>query len=291
MTHDSPFARVVRVPRTGSTNDDLRAAAAADPDSWPHLSVLVADHQDAGKGRAGRTWVTPPGSALTASVLLRTEVPRERLGWVPLLAGLAVQRACERLLAGVAAAGGAAGSAGAAAVGATSGARTGVKWPNDVLALGVGTADVERWGRDRKLAGILAEVLPGGRGSAVVLGIGLNVAQAELPVPWATSLRLLGADVDPAGALDAVGAELVPLLDGWLAAGGDADVSGVRDRVRQVCVTLGRRVRAEQPGGGGPEGRAVDLDADGRLLVDTGAGVEAVAAGDVWHVRTEPAAD
>ncbi|GAA3509790.1 biotin--[acetyl-CoA-carboxylase] ligase [Georgenia daeguensis] len=281
MTDDSPFARVVRVPRTGSTNEDLRAAAAVDLGSWPHLSVLVADHQDAGRGRAGRTWVTPPGTALTASVLLRTEVPRERLGWVPLLAGLAVQRACERLLTG----------AGAGA-GAASGVRTGVKWPNDVLALGVGTADVERWGRDRKLAGILAEVMPGGgRASAVVVGIGLNVAQTELPVPWATSLRLLGADVDPAAALEAVGAELAPLLDAWEAAGGDADASGLHARVRETCVTLGRRVRAEQAGGGGPAGRAVDLDADGRLLIDTGDAVEAVAAGDVWHVRTEPTAD
>ena len=291
VTHDSPFSRVARVPRTGSTNDDLRAAAAADPDSWPHLSVLVADHQDAGRGRAGRTWVTPPGTALTASVLLRAEVPAERLGWVPLLAGLAVQRACERLLTGAAAGAGAVGGA-VGGAGDAGGARTGVKWPNDVLALGVGTADVERWGRDRKLAGILAEVLPGGgRASAVVVGIGLNVAQTELPVPWATSLRLLGADVDPAGALEAVGTELVPLLDGWVSAGGDADVSGLRAGVREACVTLGRRVRAEQPGGGGPEGRAVDLDGDGRLLIDTGGAVEAVAAGDVWHVRTEPTAD
>jgi BirA family transcriptional regulator, biotin operon repressor / biotin---[acetyl-CoA-carboxylase] ligase len=277
----SPFSRVVRVPRTGSTNDDLRAAAAAEPDNWPHLSVLVADRQDAGRGRAGRTWVTPPGTALTASVLLRTHVPAERLGWVPLLAGLAVQRACERLLVGRPGAGGA---------GSEGEPRTGVKWPNDVLALGVGADDVEGWGRDRKVAGILTEVLPG-RPPAVVVGIGLNVAQAELPVPWATSLRLLGADVDPARALEAVGAELAPLVDAWDAAGGDVDAAGLRPQVRQACVSLGRHVRVELPGGGGPAGRAVDLDADGRLLIDTGAGVEAVAAGDVRHVRTTPTAD
>ncbi|PFG38729.1 BirA family biotin operon repressor/biotin-[acetyl-CoA-carboxylase] ligase [Georgenia soli] len=282
MTDSPTFTRVVRVPRTGSTNADLRDAAAADPDAWPHLSVLVADHQDAGRGRAGRSWETPPGQALTASVLLRTAVPADRLGWVPLLAGLAVQRACGRLL--------------------PAGVRTGVKWPNDVLAVDAGAADVEGWGRDRKVAGILAEVVPGGSwpsaagdasghaATAVVLGIGLNVAQRELPVPWAASLRLLGADVDPATALDLVGEELVPLVHAWEAAGGDADAAGLRDQVRAVCATLGLPVRAELPGGAERHGRAVDLDADGRLLIDTGVGVEAVAAGDVRHIRTPPTA-
>lgn len=282
MTDRSTFTRVVRVPRTGSTNSDLRAAAAADPGAWPHLSVLVADHQDTGRGRAGRSWETPPGEALTASVLLRTRVPADRLGWVPLLAGLAVQRACARLL--------------------PAGVRTGVKWPNDVLAIDAGPDDVEGWGRDRKIAGILAEVVPGadpasgapdpsGRpATAVVLGIGLNVAQRELPVPWATSLRLLGADVAPATALDVLGEELVPFVHAWESAGGDADAAGLREQVRAVCTTLGLPVRAELPGGGGREGRALDLDPDGRLLIDTGSGLETVAAGDVRHIRTTPTA-
>ena len=281
VTDRFTFSRVVRVPRTGSTNADLRAAAAEDPAAWPHLSVLVADHQEAGRGRAGRSWETPPGEALTASVLLRPRVPADRLGWVPLLAGLAVQRACERLL--------------------PADVRTGVKWPNDVLALNAGTDDVDGWGRDRKVAGILAEVVPdGGRAGAaedsgrpaiaVVLGIGLNVAQNELPVPWATSLRRLGADVDPATALDVVGEELVPLVQAWEAAGGDAEAAGLREQVRAVSVTLDLAVRAELPGGTERVGRAVDLDNEGRLLIDTGSGVETVAAGDVRHIRTTPTA-
>jgi len=296
VTDRPAFARVVRVHRTGSTNSDLRTAASADPDAWPHLSVLVADHQDAGRGRAGRSWETPPGEALTASVLLRLRVPADRLGWVPLLAGLAVQRACERLLdAGT--------DAGPGSSAAATRPRTGVKWPNDVLALGAGEDDVEVWGLDRKVAGILAEVVPGDRAAdrtggrdgaqptAVVLGIGLNVAQRELPVPWATSLRLLGAEADPTAALEVLGGELVPLVLAWEAAGGDVDAAGLREDVRAVCVTLGLPVRAELPGGEEKHGRAVDLDADGRLLIDTGSGVEAVAAGDVRHIRTTPTAD
>src|SRR5690606_27170844 len=83
-------ARVEVVARTGSTSSDLAAAVARDPAAWRHLPVLAADHQEAGRGRAGRTWTTPPGEALTFSVVLRPPVGPERWGWVPLLAGRAV---------------------------------------------------------------------------------------------------------------------------------------------------------------------------------------------------------
>jgi BirA family biotin operon repressor/biotin-[acetyl-CoA-carboxylase] ligase len=59
-----PFARLDVVPRVGSTNEALAEAAAADPGAWPDLSVLTADHQDAGRGRRSRAWTTPAGSAL-----------------------------------------------------------------------------------------------------------------------------------------------------------------------------------------------------------------------------------
>ena len=75
------------VDRTGSTNADLLVAAAA---GAPDRSVLVAEHQDAGRGRLARSWVSPPGSGLTVSVLLRPDgVSASRLGWLTLLAGLA----------------------------------------------------------------------------------------------------------------------------------------------------------------------------------------------------------
>ena len=58
------------VERTGSTNADLLAAAAS---GAPDRTVLVAEHQEAGRGRLARSWVSPPGSGLTVSVLLRPE--------------------------------------------------------------------------------------------------------------------------------------------------------------------------------------------------------------------------
>src|SRR3984957_1622563 len=71
--------------RTGSTNADLLARALA---GAPEGLVLAAEEQSAGRGRLGRTWVSPPRAALTFSLLLRPEpVPRARLGWLPLLGG------------------------------------------------------------------------------------------------------------------------------------------------------------------------------------------------------------
>ena len=76
---------------TGSTNADLLARAAG---GEPEGLVLAAEEQVAGRGRLGRAWVSPPRAALTFSVLLRpAAVPRARLGWLPLLAGVAVAAA------------------------------------------------------------------------------------------------------------------------------------------------------------------------------------------------------
>ena len=145
------------VDRTGSTNGDLldRALGGA-----PEGVVLAAEEQSAGRGRMGRTWVSPPRAALTFSLLVRpATVPPARRGWLPLLTGVAV----------------------ASAVTAVTGVQTRLKWPNDVL---VGPA---------KLAGILAEAA----GDAIVVGVGLNVSAepGELPPPGpgalaATSLRI-----------------------------------------------------------------------------------------------------
>jgi BirA family biotin operon repressor/biotin-[acetyl-CoA-carboxylase] ligase len=109
------WTRVDIVERTGSTNADLLAAAAA---GAPDRTVLIAEHQEAGRGRLARSWVSPPGSGLTVSVLLRPEgVSPSRLGWLTLLAGLAAHDAV-RGLADV---------------------PCGLKWPND-LCWGRGSA-------------------------------------------------------------------------------------------------------------------------------------------------------
>lgn len=250
---------MVVVPVTASTSTDLVAAATADPAAWPDGSVLVADHQAAGRGRAGRTWTTPPRAALTVSVLLRPP-DADGLEWVPLLGGLAVVRSLAD----------------------AAGVHAGVKWPNDVLL--PADEDLPGWGRRRKVAGVLADLVPGPGGPAVVVGMGINVHQdaASLPVPSATSLDLAGAAVDRTALLGVLVAHLLRLE-----ARRRAGDPGLREEVGRACLTLGREVLVELPGGRHVVGQATRLADDGALVVRDVEGREHVVhAGDVQHVRT-----
>jgi BirA family transcriptional regulator, biotin operon repressor / biotin---[acetyl-CoA-carboxylase] ligase len=235
------------VAQTGSTNADVAAAARS---GAPAGLVVVAEEQTAGRGRADRTWQAPLRSGIAVSVLLRPSAPRETWSWLPLVAGLAV----------------------AGPVAALSGLELGLKWPNDVL---VG---------DRKLAGLLAEVVD----DAVVLGIGLNVSvrEDELPVPTATSLAVEGSQVvDREPVLRAVLRDLARRYTALEDCHGDAAAAGLHDDYRAACTTVGRAVRVTLPGDRVLDGDAVDVDSSGRLVVRTEAGTEALAAGDVVHVR------
>jgi BirA family transcriptional regulator, biotin operon repressor / biotin---[acetyl-CoA-carboxylase] ligase len=247
-----PWAQLDVVSRTGSTNADLIAAAAA---GAPDRTVLVAEYQEAGRGRMTRGWSSPPGAGLTVSVLFRPAgVPPYRLGWLPLLTGLALVDTVRTCTA----------------------APCGLKWPNDLL-LGSG---------QRKAAGILAEVADG-VGGAVVVGIGLNVAAAPPDEPGATCLAAEGApDADRAAVLVTLLTRLVEREAAWRDDGGDADSSGLRADYRAACASLGSEVRVELPGGMVTTGVAEDVDRDGRLLVLDGTGTRrAIAAGDVVHLR------
>lgn len=159
-----------------------------------------------------------------------------------------------------------------------------LKWPNDVL---LQVADT-----DRKVSGVLAEVVTGPSGPAVVLGIGLNVSvsEEELPGVAATSLLLAGsATLDRDVVLRAVLRALADRYAGWVGARGDARACGLSAAYREACVTIGRRVRVELPGAAGIEGLADGVDDEGRLLLrgDDGGSI-ALAAGDVVHLRGAP---
>lgn len=265
----SPVARLEVVQSTGSTNTDLMIRARADPAAWPHMSVLVAREQTAGKGRAGRNWQSAQLSSLTFSVLVRPEAERSRWGWIPIVAGLAVVRAL----------------AGCGAVRD----RIGLKWPNDVVDSGAGEQDLPGWGRMRKLGGILTEVLPHADGA--VTGIGLNLAGTDLPVPHAGTLAgsgLMPADVQSeaemhrwADALrEAITAELPPLLTDL-----SNDVEGLRRQAQRECLTIGAAIEVHLPSGTSMSGVAQELAPDGGLLVKTASGTQVVHAGDVRHLR------
>jgi len=256
---------------------DADRLAGADPDLLPGLSVevvdeagstnalvadrgragagqglvIVAEHQTAGRGRLDRSWETPARAALTFSVLLRPTAPTQSWPWLPLLAGYAVAKALRG-----------------------TGFDASVKWPNDVL-LG-----------DRKVAGILVERVETPTGPAAVIGVGLNVGMTadELPVPEATSLALAGGAPDRT---ELLGLVLDTLWDAYVAwqEGGEEAATRLAASYAAVCSTVGRDVAVALPGGQSLTGRAVGIDASGRLLVSSGGERVAVGAGDVVHVR------
>lgn len=267
------FAAVQWVAETGSTNADLLARAAQ---GEPEGIVLGADHQTAGRGRRGRTWVAPPGAAVLVSVLARPPAAAVEL----VLPAMAV--------------------AAAEAVEQTCGVAPGIKWPNDLVVPAPG-------GPDRKLAGLLAEVAwppgadvasgwvppPAGQRVTVVGGMGLNVRAAGR----APELEGLAVACDELGVATPSREDLVTAwlarLDHWYAcAVGPGPAEGEAPGPDQLwaawrarSATLGRRVRVDL-GADDLEGEAVDITASGQLVVRTLEGeVRTLAVGDVTHLR------
>jgi BirA family biotin operon repressor/biotin-[acetyl-CoA-carboxylase] ligase len=240
---------VTWVEETGSTNADLMAAARA---GAPNGTVLVADHQTAGRGRLGRTWRAPPGSALLCSILLRP-APEAVLHGAVWAVALAARQAVSEL----------------------AGVEPDLKWPNDLLSGG------------RKLAGVLAEGVAApddpSRLAAVVVGIGLNVGWDEPPPEVAagavTVEELAGHAVDREALLHALLGALAPLLELWSGA-----VDQLHRRYRAALTTLGQAVRVTMADGD-IEGEALDVTDDGALVVRVGDDELVVSAGDVVHLR------
>jgi len=235
-----------------STN---QVAADRAREGAPDGLLVVADHQTSGRGRLDRGWESPAGTAVTFSLLLRPDLPAAAWPWLPLLTGHTVAKAL-----------------------AAWGYDARLKWPNDVLVDGL------------KVAGILAERVDTDDGPAAVIGVGINVAMSadELPVPTAGSLSLVRPDPAPdrEDLLLAAATTLREGYDAWRAGGRPGQERLAASYVAH-CATVGQQVRVALPGGSSLTGRAVDVDADGRLVVEGEYGTERVAAGDVVHVRPD----
>jgi BirA family biotin operon repressor/biotin-[acetyl-CoA-carboxylase] ligase len=248
LTPGSALWRAVEVvEEIGSTNAELAARAAADAAEG---LALVAEHQQAGRGRLDRIWTSPPRAGLTVSVLLRPDVPAARRAWLSLLTGVAL----------------------AEAVSEVTGVRASLKWPNDLLA-----AD------GAKLAGILAETA----GTAVVVGVGLNVStrRDELPDTGTSLVLVAGTPIDRAAVLLGFLRAFERRYSRWVQALGDPVSSGLAQDYLAWCSTVGTTVTVTMPDGSALEGVAEAVDWDGRLVVRTAAGVVELASGDVQHVR------
>lgn len=281
MTPASAVPAIVRLETVDSTQSvafALGARGAAD------RTVVVADHQSAGRGRRGHTWEAPAGTSLLASILVR---PRLSLALLPTLSpttSVVVAEALRRV-AGVAAR---------------------VKWPNDVVVAG------------RKIAGILLESRVGsgvsgpGRASlrppavgagleppattepgrvsvrppsaqagltapvTVVIGVGINLAQREFPAELAGRATSVALETGHAADRETTLGALLDVFDTWRARLEEEGFHPVRARWLALSDTIGRTVSVD-----GVTGVAVDLDVDGALLVDDGTEVRRVVAGEI----------
>ena len=230
----------------GSTND--RARALLDVPGGEGRAV-VAELQTAGRGRRGRTWVSPAGRNLTMSVALRPRLVASDAWQLALGSALAARDACAMH------------------------APVALKWPNDLVATD-----------GAKLGGLLLETtIDGALVTAAVIGIGINVnwRRGEMPPELAEAATSLADRA--AGPIDR--AELLGTLLDRL----DAEVAAIEDgasplaRYREACATLGADV-AVQTTEGVVSGRAADVDEHGALVIDTGDRLVAITSGEVQRV-------
>lgn len=262
LVDDGLYSELDVVTVTGSTNTDLVGAANA---GAADRTVLIAEEQQAGRGRMQRDWVSPRYYGLHVSVLLRpVAAAQTALSWLPLVAGIALTETVRE----------------------RTDLRASLKWPNDLL-LGNDPA--------RKAAGILAEGVSTLDGMAVVLGIGVNVHHDRDSLPAgagglpATSLVAEGAEVDREDLVARLLTAFAEAEQQWRQhAVSQQQDNPLRSRYQGLCGTLGQRVRIELGGGRFLHGTAKEIDDRGCLVVRGADGVRtAVSAGDVVHLRPE----
>jgi BirA family biotin operon repressor/biotin-[acetyl-CoA-carboxylase] ligase len=228
-------------PTIASTNTHAHdLARRATPDG----TLVITDHQTAGRGRVGRVWQSLPGQQLALSLVLYPHFPAH---FLVMASALAVAEAIE----------------------AVTQLRPGIKWPNDVLLA------------DRKVCGILIET--SADFAVLGLGLNVNgsfAEHAELATKATSIAQTLGREV----AREAVAAALLQRLDAFyqrLQSDGDAAQAALREAWRDRLVMLGKRVMVRQ-GGQALAGLAEDVDASGALLLRTPDGtLRAIMWGDV----------
>jgi BirA family biotin operon repressor/biotin-[acetyl-CoA-carboxylase] ligase len=233
------------LPETDSTNDVARGLAR---DGAAEGTLVLAEHQTAGRGRLNRRWHAPPGSSLLMSLIFRPTLAPDQIQQLTMACGLAVVDA----------------------IAATTGLQAGLKWPNDILVAG------------NKVGGILSEVeLRGDRVDFAVVGIGLNVnlepgqLPAGLAVPASSLSSELGRPVDRLrllrDLLRAVEGRYLALCQGALP----------HKEWSQRLTTLGQTVVVRQ-GEDSLEGVAEGVAANGALLLRLPDGEQrSILAGDV----------
>lgn len=217
--------------------------------------VVLADHQNSGRGRLDREWLDDPGTSVLMSVLLRPKFPTEYFFLITSAFSVAASQV----------------------ISTNYSIPCQLKWPNDVMVA------------EKKIAGILAEASFEDGSPAVVVGMGLNCKQsrdslAELERPATSILIESGIELDLEARSNLAVSIAARFAELYLSLGDAAGRISVSSLYRQACDTIGRLVSVEMA----DEilvGVAADVSVEGNLLVETDACIRAVAAGEVVHLR------
>ncbi|GJJ00264.1 biotin--[acetyl-CoA-carboxylase] ligase [Duganella rhizosphaerae] len=231
------------VDETGSTNADLLARI----DTLAGPVLRIAGNQTAGRGRAGRSWLSAPGAALMFSLAWRFKGPLHRMSGLPMAVGVALAETIAAL-----------------------GVPVQIKWPNDLLRDG------------KKLAGILVETQTSRHDNAIwaVIGVGINLLMPDeleaqigrevAAAPWLAKMdrnQLMAA--------------LLSRLAAVLAEFDDTGFAPFAERWNLLHAWQGQEVVILDQGKVLQQGRAAGVDAIGRLMLDTEQGRAEVLSGDV----------
>jgi len=237
-----------------STNDEARKLAGQGEENTPDGTLIWAREQTAGRGRRGRTWVSPRGN-LYLSLILRPEVPTRDAAQLSFVAALALYDALGNI--------------------SEPGHQIHLKWPNDLLL------------QEKKVAGLLLE----SEGSAgdhpdwVIVGLGLNVEHfpndAEFP---ATSLRAEHWSSTVEDSLEAFARSFIGWANRWVEEG----FAPIRRTWLQRAMGIGEPIEVRLAGET-LHGIFKDMDDDGALVLDQEGEVKRISAGDVFfpNLRTD----
>ena len=241
------FGEITWKSSTGSTNEDLMLKAQTGEN---HLSVVIADHQTAGKGRGQRQWISERGSALLMSVLFEVDIVSDLISLYSMKLSISVVKALEEF----------------------GFSQIKIKWPNDLVTL--------HQGEPHKLAGILAQSTIKGSQATVVVGLGLNISLANLrgflPNIRVSALSELGHPPDVIDVAESI------LREVFLT---DIDGESLLTDYARYSHTLGTNVKIEV-GDERFEGFADRITQTGSLIVKLENGDEReISVGEIIHLR------
>lgn len=237
---------VVYFEETGSTNVEAKVLAEQ---GAVHGTLVVADSQNGGKGRRGRSWHSPKGSAIAMSLILKPELETDKASMLTLIQAIAVAKALEEICR----------------------CKPQIKWPNDVLI------------NEKKVCGILTEMnLNKTEIASIIIGCGVNVNQESFPEDIshiATSLKLeTGQMFNRAELIGCICKYFEKYFEEFMVA---KDLSGIVAEYNNYLISKGRSVKVLDPQGEF-QGEALGINAQGELLVkEKNGGIVEVYAGEV----------